>query len=236
MSHQDGTPGQPPVPGARADAAPADAAKAAPADTAPADTAPANAADAAPADPRADAARAEEVPGEAAVGNPDVDVEASRLVRIIAALVLVVLSGTFLFFVFDIRSPKGLDPAGPRFFPLLVTSAWVLLSVAYLVEGLRSPRVATQPDGAEAGTEGRPTDRTWFEPVAISALLLLYAFLVVPLGYVISTVLLFFVAARVLGSRQVARDAVVAVVLTVLVYLAFTRFLDISLPEGVLGL
>ncbi|MFC0625652.1 tripartite tricarboxylate transporter TctB family protein [Kribbella deserti] len=154
----------------------------------------------------------------------DTDVEASRPVRIIAAIVLVVLSVTFLIGVFDIRSPKGLDPAGPRFFPLIVTSAWVLLSLAYLVEGLRSPRAAAK------------SDRTWFEPVAIAVLLVLYAFLVVPLGYILATLLLFFGAARVLGSRNTWRDAIVAVVLSVLVYVAFTQFLDISLPEGVLGL
>ncbi|MEV6288699.1 tripartite tricarboxylate transporter TctB family protein [Kribbella sp. NPDC051770] len=158
------------------------------------------------------------------VRTADVEVEASRLVRIIAAVVLVVLSATFLVGVFDIRSPKGLDPAGPRFFPLLVTSAWLLLSIADLIEGLRSPRTA------------KSADRSWFEPVAVSALLVLYAFLVVPLGYMLATALLFFAAARVLGSRQLVRDIVVAVVLAVVVYVAFTQFLDISLPEGVLGL
>jgi putative tricarboxylic transport membrane protein len=159
-----------------------------------------------------------------AVKASEVEVEASRLVRIIAALVLIVLSVTFLVGVFDIRSPKGLDPAGPRFFPLLVTAAWLLLSIAYLVEGLRSPRNA------------RTSDRSWFEPVAVSALLVLYALLVVPIGYLIATALLFFAAARVLGSRQLVRDIVVAVVLAVVVYIAFTQFLDISLPGGVLGL
>ncbi|WP_344170963.1 tripartite tricarboxylate transporter TctB family protein [Kribbella lupini] len=168
-----------------------------------------------------------------AVRASDVEVEASRLVRIVAAVVLVVLSATFLVGVFDIRSPKGLDPQGPRFFPLLVTSAWLLLSIGYLVEGLRSPRTAKAP--AE-GAGGGLTERSWFEPVALSALLVLYAFLVVPLGYMLATALLFFGAARVLGSRQLVRDIVVAVVLAVVVYIAFTQFLDISLPEGVLGL
>jgi putative tricarboxylic transport membrane protein len=154
----------------------------------------------------------------------DEEVEASRPVRITAALVLLVLSVSALVGVFGIRSPDGLDPAGPRFFPFIVCAAWVLLSLAYLVEGLRSP-VA----------EG-PRERDWFEPLALSGLLVLYAFLVVPLGYLLATALLFFAAARVLGSRNTIRDAVVAVVLVVLVYVAFTQFLDISLPEGVLGL
>lgn len=155
----------------------------------------------------------------------EVEVEASRLVRIIAALVLIVLSATFLVGVFDIRSPKGLDPAGPRFFPLLVTGAWLVLSVAYLFEGLRASKQAP-----------KESDRSWFEPVAVSVLLVLYAVLVVPLGYLIATALLFFAAARVLGSRQVVRDVIVSVVLAVVVYVAFTQFLDISLPGGVLGL
>lgn len=155
----------------------------------------------------------------------EVEVEASRVVRVVAALVLIVLSATFLVGVFDIRSPKGLDPAGPRFFPLLVTGAWLVLSVAYLFEGLRAPKEAP-----------KASDRSWFEPVAVSVLLILYALLVVPLGYLIATALLFFAAARVLGSRQVVRDVIVSVVLAVVVYVAFTRFLDISLPGGVLGL
>jgi putative tricarboxylic transport membrane protein len=159
--------------------------------------------------------------------QPVQDVEASRPVQLTAALVLVVLSVSAFVGVFGIRSKDGLDPAGPRFFPFIVCAAWVVLSVAYLVESWRRP----------PGTSGSVgSDRSWFEPGAIAALLVVYAFLVVPLGYVIATALLFFAAARVLGSRNTVRDAVVTIVLVALVYLAFTQFLDIALPEGVLGL
>ena len=41
---------------------------------------------------------------------------------------------------------------------------------------------------------------------------------------------------RVLGSRSLIRDVIVAVVLPTVVYLAFTRLLDIFLPAGVLPL
>lgn len=154
----------------------------------------------------------------------DAEVEASRPVQLTAALVLVVLSVTAFVNVFGIRSKDGLDPAGPRFFPFIVCAVWVLLSIAYLVESWRRP------------ADDAPSERSWFEPVALAGLLILYAFLVVPLGYLIATLLLFFGAARVLGSRNTVRDAVVSVVLVALVYVAFTQFLDISLPEGVLGL
>lgn len=154
----------------------------------------------------------------------DVEIEAPRRVRVTAAVVLVVLSVTFLINVFGIRSKDGLDPAGPRFFPFIVCTAWVLLSLAYLVESLRQPP-------AETGS-----DRSWREPGLVAGLLVLYAFLVVPLGYLIATALLFFAVARVLGSRSVVRDTIVSLALVIVVYLAFTQFLDISLPKGVLGL
>ena len=154
-------------------------------------------------------------------------IEASRPVQLTAALVLLVLSVTFLINVFGIRGKDGLDPAGPRFFPFLVCTAWVVLSLAYLVESWRRPATGDVP--AEAR-------RSWFEPVGVGVLLILYAFLVVPLGFLIATVLLFFGAARVLGSRNTVRDVVVSLALVIVVYVVFTRFLDISLPEGVLPL
>jgi putative tricarboxylic transport membrane protein len=154
----------------------------------------------------------------------DTQVEAAKPVQITAAIVLVVLSTTFLINVFGIRSPDGLDPAGPRFFPFVVCTAWVVLSLAYLVESLRRP--------AAEGDE----KRSWREPGLVAVLLVVYAFLVVPLGYLIATALLFFAVARVLGSRNVVRDTIVSLALVIAVYLAFTQFLDISLPEGVLGL
>jgi putative tricarboxylic transport membrane protein len=59
-------------------------------------------------------------------------------------------------------------------------------------------------------------------------------------GYVIATAVFFVVAARLLSTRRVrdviVRDLVVAVALSLGIYLAFTRLLGISLPAGVLPL
>ena len=54
-------------------------------------------------------------------------------------------------------------------------------------------------------------------------------------GFVIASSALFWVAARGFGSRRPLRDAVIAVALAVVVFLAFTRGLGLSLPLGVLG-
>jgi len=50
----------------------------------------------------------------------------------------------------------------------------------------------------------------------------------------LSATALFWLVARAFGSRRPARDAVVAVLLSVLVYQAFTRGLGLTLPSGVI--
>ena len=46
----------------------------------------------------------------------------------------------------------------------------------------------------------------------------------------------FLGAARILGSRRIVRDVCVALPLVLVVYLGFTRLLEINLPAGVLPL
>ena len=66
--------------------------------------------------------------------------------------------------------------------------------------------------------------------------LLLYLALLEPTGFIVASSVLFFVAAVGMGSRQFARDAGVAVVLSTAVYLLFTRGLSLRLPEGIVPL
>ena len=71
---------------------------------------------------------------------------------------------------------------------------------------------------------------------ALVATLVAYAFVVGPVGYVPATAVFFVVAARTMGSRQLPRDIVVGIGLTLLVYLSFTRALGVFLPQGVFPL
>jgi putative tricarboxylic transport membrane protein len=53
-------------------------------------------------------------------------------------------------------------------------------------------------------------------------------------GFIIASALLYFCVAFGFGSRHYLRDAIIAVVLAVIVYLGFTRELDLQLPAGLL--
>ena len=86
----------------------------------------------------------------------------------------------------------------------------------------------------EAESVHRPVD--WRTAGLVAALLAAYALLLEPAGFILATAVFFFGVSWVLGSRRLVRDIVVAVVLAVGVYVTFTWFLDISLPEGVIPL
>jgi putative tricarboxylic transport membrane protein len=79
-------------------------------------------------------------------------------------------------------------------------------------------------------------------PLLLVAALVAYALVLkyTVVGYVIATGVFFVVAARLLSTRgirdAIVRDLVVAMVLSLGIYLAFTRLLGISLPAGVLPL
>ena len=125
--------------------------------------------------------------------------------------------------------PGDFGPKGPRFMPVVLAIGWILLAAAYLA-------------GAVAGLVGRrggTASERLDHPLRVLALvvaLIAYAYLISPLGYLISTAMLFAISAAIMGSRNHIRDAMVAVGLTVAVYYLFSRGLSIYLPPGVLPL
>jgi len=123
----------------------------------------------------------------------------------------------------------GVDLGGPRFFPLVVLVLLTGLSVVYLLQQLRA---------VVRRTELLPVERFRHMPAAAAlvGLLVVYAFVLAPVGYVISTSVFFIGSSRAMGSRHLTRDVVVGIGLSLLVYLSFTRLLGVSLPAGVLGL
>lgn len=123
---------------------------------------------------------------------------------------------------------EGFDPQGPRFFPLCVVLAWLLLSVIYLATHIG--KIIRTGKGEAAEKFARMV------PAALLVLaLIVYALILDYVGYLIATALFFIVAARLLGSRNWARDVTVGVLLSAVLYFSFTQALGVRLPEGILG-
>jgi putative tricarboxylic transport membrane protein len=115
------------------------------------------------------------------------------------------------------------SPQGPRLAPVLVTGGWVVIAGIYLI---RFPRQESRSDD----------DISWRTPLGVVGCLVGFALALEYAGFVISAFLFVIAVSRVLGSRSLVRDLIVALVLPLAVYFAFTRLLDIFLPAGVFPL
>lgn len=129
-----------------------------------------------------------------------------------------------------IAVPVNANAVGPRFFPTVVGAVLVVVSLWLAVDVLRGGR--GEMEAAEDVDVSRSSD--WRTLALLSAVFLGHAFLLEPLGFPVAAALLFFGVAAALGSRRWARDAAIAVVLAVLVFVVFARGLGVGLPAGVL--
>jgi putative tricarboxylic transport membrane protein len=113
--------------------------------------------------------------------------------------------------------------------PAVIGIGLVALGVLLLL------RATVRPDldlARRVTAEAAQTD--WITTGLTLAVLVGYALTLGFLGYVLATTLFIPLVARILGSRRPVRDVVVGVVLGIVVYIAFTQFLGVRLPAGLL--
>ncbi len=119
---------------------------------------------------------------------------------------------------------------GPRFFPYLVAVGLLVCGTLLLVQALRGQ--AAQPEEAEDVDAAARSD--WRAVGVLGLALLLDLLLIRPLGFVLASTILFWGVAFGFGDRHYFRTPLIGLALSSLVYLAFTRLLDLRLPAGVL--
>lgn len=120
-------------------------------------------------------------------------------------------------------SEGGYAGIGPNFFPGVIAAALIALGLWLGVEAL----TGRWRDTEEEGRVFAAAPFGW-----ISAGLFAQMALVSPGGFVVAGTVLFTCVARGFGSRRVARDLAIGLVLTLGVFVFFTRFLNVSLPAG----
>lgn len=152
----------------------------------------------------------------------------AQLGEILIALGLIAV-GTFV--VVDTQSianTAGAGGVGPRLFPYLIgvglTLCGAVLGWQAISGGWR--RMVPVPEHA------RPD---WTAFALISVGIVLHMVVIGWAGFVIAGTLLFVLTARGFGSRKPVRDAAIALVLSITVYLIFTHGLGLKLPASPLG-
>lgn len=114
-------------------------------------------------------------------------------------------------------TPYGL---GPEAVPYLIAGGLVILGCAHLVAAIRIAPI--ELDLAD------PVALVWI----VGGLLALIATIALDGGFIPATALLFAATARAFGRRALLVDLAIGFAVGTIVYLAFTRLLTLSLPQG----
>jgi putative tricarboxylic transport membrane protein len=127
----------------------------------------------------------------------------------------------------SLQLPMGtLERPGPGFFPLIVALVMAALSGPLLWRFLCGKK--PPPPGEHPFPRGADLRRV----LALGGALLLFAVLLQPLGYGITSALLMGTVLRLLGMRHWGRIALSAVLATAISYWLFASLLDVPLPPG----
>ncbi len=148
----------------------------------------------------------------------------------ITVIVLQLLSVFSLVFLTSlIAKPKllfgrSLSAIAPSLFPTVIIAAIAVLCAILLVALL-----STDQDTNSA--EERFSRSQWLRGSGFFAILIVYALTMVPFGFFISSVIAITMMSVLMGSRSLVQTTLLAIAGPVLLYLAATRLLAVSLPE-----
>jgi putative tricarboxylic transport membrane protein len=139
------------------------------------------------------------------------------LVMLLLCLVLTVMAWPY-------QAAFSYEPVGPRAYPLLMLG---LLGLSFLYMVLRPTPIVHNEDEPQL-------DRPTLSKIAVcTVLLLLFAGLFEPLGFVLSAILIGIPMARLYGGRWMP-SVVVITLMSIGLYWLFDRVMDVPLPLGLL--
>jgi putative tricarboxylic transport membrane protein len=122
------------------------------------------------------------------------------------------------------------DPVGPKFFPMVIGVAALVLAVILAIAIPRGSK--GEADAGEDIDPEAPGD--WRTVGLLVALFVAMILLVNPLGWVITSTLFFGGAATVLGGKHYVRNFIIGLILALASFYAFYSGLGIPLPAGIL--
>ena len=117
---------------------------------------------------------------------------------------------------------RSLTAIAPSMFPTIVLSALALLSAAFFIWLKRHPE-----DNEEVGLQRAAL----YRGAALFGLMTLYALLMEPIGFWLSSFIALSLISWLAGNRSIPQIGLLAIFAPPLLYLAATRLLAVSLPE-----
>ena len=146
------------------------------------------------------------------------------LVQRIFASMLLLACASLVLMAWPYQAPFSYEPIGPRAFPLLMLGL-MGMGLIYMV---------FRPSPIKHSEEDPPLDRETLHKIGrCVVLLLVFAGLFEPLGFILSSILIGIPMARLYGGRWLP-SAVIISLMSIGLYLLFDKVMDVPLPLGLL--
>lgn len=144
---------------------------------------------------------------------------------------LLILGLVVLYDTSKMLVPPGSGTVGPQVFPFLVSGFVIFISLGLFVQIFRGNL------GVPEGTEfGEVVEKTDFKSLAmVAGSMLTYPLLIERAGFIIASSVVFFGVAFAYGAKNLLKNLAISVIFSLIVYFAFSKGLNVSLPAGILG-
>jgi putative tricarboxylic transport membrane protein len=126
----------------------------------------------------------------------------------------------------NIPADAGFAGITPRFYPTVITGLLAFLGVCLIWQSRRGGK-----NQAEDPADSVIPAPNWQAAIWVIAALLLSAFLIEKIGFVLSSTLLFVLSARGFGSRRYLRNMLLGLAICLPIFWLFTLVLTVSLPK-----
>lgn len=125
--------------------------------------------------------------------------------------------------------PEGVAIVSPRLFPYFVGTFLIVVSAGLILNVLQGNLAV--PEGTEPGDPFVPADFKTMSFVAVG--IAGHVILLEKLGYVVAAAFSFYLVAYAFGARRILKDIAIAIAFALISYFAFTKGLNIRLPQGI---
>ncbi len=136
---------------------------------------------------------------------------------------------------YNMPTPMIRQTIGPSFMPIAILVALIFSALLILFTSLRTSR---KPEGADSAPAEPPkkTSAAQYKIMALIILgLLIYAAILIPVGFIISTTILILWQAQLFERGKWIRNLVVSILFSIVVYYLFAHVLEVMLPVGILS-
>jgi putative tricarboxylic transport membrane protein len=140
--------------------------------------------------------------------------------------------------VVELDTPKANIPqaVGPEVMPVGILLLLIGNAIALFVQAVYGKGRAPAPAPHEAGgISSEPWLKKYQAVLLVLAGLIVYGFILVPVGFVLATTFLIIYEARLLQPGKWVRNTAVGLGVGAGVYLIFVKLLNVMLPAGILG-